>query len=203
VAGALLAGSTGARAEVPSVRAGGKAAPVPSVTTTTERLAPANWLGVMVDVGVPDGANAALVVRPTTFLQVHGGFGYNAISPGVRLGASAYLPWVVTPAVAVEAGRYFKGDANAAMARLGIADTDEPMLSEVGYDYANLHTGLNFGRDRMTFFIHAGWSAMRGTLSNTDQIMTESDNGITVEVRQDPIITLILPSAKLGLSVYF
>ena len=45
-------------------------------------------LGLMVDAGLPDGANAALVFRPFRWLRAHGGGGYNMVSPGVPAQAS-------------------------------------------------------------------------------------------------------------------
>jgi hypothetical protein len=38
--------------------------------------------GVMADAGVPDGANASLVVRPFAWVRAHGGGGTNMIWTG-------------------------------------------------------------------------------------------------------------------------
>jgi hypothetical protein len=161
-------------------------------------------LGVSVDVGVPDGMNGSLIVRPLNFLQLHGGLGTNLISPGIRIGAALHLPTVVSPALAVDAGHYFTGDANAAMQLVGLDNPDEPLLREVGYDYANLHVGLHVGRQRVSFFLHAGWSVVRGKLRNTnEEIMATLDDGLTLEVKRDPVVTIITPSARLGLAFFF
>lgn len=167
-------------------------------------------LGAMLDLGVPDGANASLVYRPIKWVDLHAGLGTNAVSPGVRLGASVYmLPTMISPVLAGEVGRYFEGDANAAVMRFGVAsESDEPILREVGYDYANLHLGLHFGRERAIFFIHGGWSIVKGTLHNVDEQIDgeeggEESGGIQQEFRKDPTFTITAPSARLGVAVFF
>src|SRR5689334_19127562 len=108
--------------------------------TANPAAADPGHIGVMVDAGVPDGVNGALIYRPWNFLYVHGGGGYNLISPGIRGGASLYLlPWVVSPSLNVEAGHYFPGNANNAVMKVSGEDPDSPLLESVGYDYQNLH----------------------------------------------------------------
>ena len=172
--------------------------------------ADAGRLGIMADVGVPDGANASLVVRPVSIVKLHAGLGYNLIAPGVRVGASVTpLPWFVSPSLSVEAGHYFRGDANPVVNQLGSRPPDEPsdspVLREVGYQYANLHVGLDFGGKRMTVYLHAGMSGIRGTIRNlNEELNSEGDmDGPTIEFREDPIVTLFVPSARTGIIVFF
>jgi hypothetical protein len=126
---------------------------------------------------------------------------------------------VVSPSLNVEAGRYFRGDANKALVRLGLAEeSNDPLLREVGYDYANLHVGIDIGRQRMSFYIHAGLSQIRGTITNLDEAIrndaAESEeegspqepmemNELDVEIRRPPTITIVTPSARIGLVVFF
>jgi hypothetical protein len=163
-------------------------------------------IGVMVDAGVPDGLNGSLVYRPFRPLNLHAGVGTNLISYGVRAGASLYLlPTVISPSLNVEAGHYFKGDANAAAVRYGIAaESDSPLLREVGYDYANLHLGLDIGRDRCSFYLHAGYSILRGTLHNLDELVSEQADGeLTFEMGDEATATVITPSARIGFLLFF
>lgn len=160
----------------------------------------------MVDAGVPDGINGSLVFRPLRPFQVHAGVGTNLISYGVRGGASLYLlPTWISPSLNAEVGRYFPGDANAAANRLGITtDSDSPILRDVGYDYGNLHLGLDVGRDRCSFYIHAGFSTVRGKIRNVDEMVQQDASGdITVEVREDASVTLVGPSARIGFVYFF
>jgi hypothetical protein len=187
------------------LRTGLTAAMILGLGAASAQAAPGHF-GAMVDLGVPDGANAALVFRPWRFLDIHAGGGYNAVSPGVRVGAALHLlPTTVSPVIAAEAGHYFDGDGNAAVMRYGLAaDSDDPLLRQVGYDYANVHLGLNFGRERMVIFIHAGWSIVKGTLHNADEEFDAQDGGALMQdFRADPTITIITPSARLGAEVFF
>jgi hypothetical protein len=165
--------------------------------------APGN-LGLMVDAGVPDGLTGSLVYRPHHLVNVHAGLGTNTIGVGVRTGATLYLlPTAIAPSLNVEIGHYFAGNANVAMRRFGI-DSDSPLLRHVGYDYANLHLGLDVGRKRMSFYFHAGFSILRSTVHNLDDVVAEDANeNLTFRVGEDPIATLVTPSARLGFVFFF
>lgn len=165
------------------------------------------WLGIQIDAGVPDGAQAALVLRPWKALRFSLGGGYNIISKGVRGGVSL-LPFGRGPSLTIEGGRFFEGNANAA-ARKYMGDFEDiAILQRVGYDYANAHLGLDFGYQRVTFFIHGGMSYLRGKIRDANQFFTDPSidgmnaNGVEVKIKQDPTVVAIGPSAKIGLIVY-
>ena len=129
-----------------------------SVAQAEAELRKSARVGVMADVGLPDGAMASLVYRPISALRVHAGIGHNYVSKGVR-GGLTFVPfrtWL-TPTLSVDYGRYFEGDANP-LARMlsGDASYSSPYLEHVGYDYANGHIGIQFGRERATFYIAGG-----------------------------------------------
>ena len=193
---ALLGGT--ARASEPTTITGAPAAPPPAKLPA---------VGVMADVGLPDGAGASLVYRPMKWLRVTGGGTYNMISSGVRAGASL-LPFGWGPSLTVEGGHYFDGDANGLVRKFaGSSYQSNAVLERVGYDYANAHLGLDLGYRRVTFFIHGGMSFIRASVHNVDQALqsdpgSSSSSGTTVAVKQDPIIRAFTPSAKLGLIVY-
>lgn len=166
-------------------------------------------LGVMIDAGVPDGLTGSLVMRAHPAVSVHAGAGHNLISPGLRAGVSVQpIPWWFRPSLNLEAGHYFPGNANEALRTIGATDAEEdhPMLSEVGYSYANFHLGLELGRSRATFYIHAGFSAIQSEIRNINESFDDQSDdmggGTTVEVREDPVVTLWTPSARLGLIVF-
>lgn len=164
-------------------------------------------VGVMADIGLPDGAGASLVYRPMKWLRVTGGGTYNMISSGLRAGASL-LPFGWGPSLTVEGGHYFDGDANGLVRKFaGSSYQSNAVLERVGYDYANAHLGLDLGYRRVTFFIHGGMSFIRASVHNVDQVIqsnsgSSSSSDTTVSVKQDPIIRAFTPSAKLGLIVY-
>jgi hypothetical protein len=190
-------------------------APVPPATetlaATPEPSKPEDlpMIGLMVDAGLPDGMNASLIVRPTSWLRTHAGGGYNMISTGVRAGV-ALIPFGSGPSLTLEAGHYFDGNANGLARKIaGTSYKDNAILERIGYDYANAHLGLEFGSQHVTFYIHGGMSYFRASVHNVDKMIQQqtdsSDLGgsdTTVSVKQDPIIKAWTPSAKLGLIVY-
>ena len=161
--------------------------------------------GLMLDAGVPDGATGSLVYRPWSWLRVHGGGGYNLVSPGVRAGITlAPLPGTTTLTLNLDGGRYFGGDANP-LARMITGDetVDVAALRDVGYDYANFHVGFEFGRKFATFYLHAGMSYVTGEMKNASETFSGIDSYTTVEFKGDPRINIWTPSLRLGLIVYF
>ena len=168
---------------------------------------PLPLLGVMMDAGLPDGANASLVFRPLSWLRAHGGGGYNMISKGVRAGATL-LPFGSGPSATLEAGHYFEGNANGVAQRFAGSTFSSKLLERVGYDYANAHLGLDFGSRRVVFFLHGGMSYIRAQIHNFDSVVasTATENGgngsTEISIMKDPTIQAWVPSAKLGLIVY-
>jgi hypothetical protein len=171
-------------------------------------------VGVMTDIGVPDGLQGSLVLRPWKALRASVGGGYNMISKGVRVGVTL-VPWGRGPSGTLEAGRYFEGDANAAAARFlgaGVADSFlGPTFQRLGYDFVNAHLGLDFGYKRATFYIHGGMSYVESHVHHLDQVINHTTptingqdaSGLEISVPQGAIIKYIGPSAKVGLIVYF
>jgi hypothetical protein len=159
-------------------------------------------IGLGTDVGVPDGATASLVVRPVRALRLHVGGGHNYVSPGVRAGITLVpLSWWFSPTLSLDVGRYFEGDANP-LARMisGDSSFSAKVLERVGYDYVNAHAGLEFGRKRFTFYIHAGMSHVT-TQVHELSVMSE-DTGAGVSFVDDPRIDLWTVSARVGLILY-
>lgn len=178
-----------------------------STTAAVETPKPLPLVGVMVDAGLPDGANASLVVRPLSWLRVHGGGGTNMIGKGVRAGATL-LPFGGGPSATIEVGHYFDGDANGVARRFVGSTFSSPLLERIGYDYANAHLGLDFGSRRATFYIHGGMSYVRADVHNFDSVVSSTasmngGNGSTeISINKDPTVRAWFPSAKLGLIVY-
>jgi len=175
--------------------------------TSREIPRPLPRLGLMVDAGLPDGANAALVFRPFRWLRAHGGGGYNMVSPGVRAGVTL-IPFGSGPSATLEAGHYFEGNANGVVQKFAGQSFQNALLDRVGYDYANAHLGLDFGSKRVTFYIHGGMSYLRANIHNVQSVIESqaaaqgADGSTEISIKQDPIVRAWFPSAKLGLIVY-
>lgn len=159
--------------------------------------------GLSADAGVPDGAAASLVVRPVSRLRLHAAITHNAVSRGERAGISVSpLRTWFTPTFNVDVGRYRDGDANVLVRMVSGDDTfSSPVLERFGYRYANAHLGLEFGRQRVTFYLHGGASMIATRLHNLDS--SSEDGSTSVTFTSDPSATIVSVSARLGLIVYF
>ena len=160
--------------------------------------------GLMADVGVPDGLNVSLAIRPRKWVRFCAGGGTNSISHGWRMGVTL-LPFGQGPSASVEYGGYQDGDANALAKKLmGSGFNGSPVLERVGYQYLNARLGLDFGSRRFVFFIHGGVSVLWGQIHNLDAALAGAgDTGTTeVLVRQDPNAKAVGPSVKLGFIGY-
>ena len=155
-------------------------------------------VGVMGDLGVPDGGVVSLVVRPVRAVRLHAGVGSDLVTTGMRAGVTLVpLSWWCSPSLSVDVGRYPEGDANG-VARIVTQDPtySSPMLDKVGYDYVDVHVGLELGRTWGTFYLHGGASRTSGALHGL------SDPGGAVTFVDDPRVTLWSPSVRIGLIVY-
>lgn len=164
-------------------------------------------LAVAAGVGVPDGATASLVVAPIESLRLSAGVGHNGISTGVQ-GQLALAPLTtrVHPTLTLGAGHFPAGDATPLARRLsGDATLTSPLLEEVGYDYATLQLGLELGRRRVSFTLHAGAMVMRGPVRGLEAELASraSEPGAAqLTLTSDPRATLWAASVRLGLLVY-
>lgn len=162
-------------------------------------------LGVTVDAGVPDGANAALVFRPVSRLRIHAGASHNAVSYGARAGitVSPLRTWIA-PTLSVDYGRFSDGNANPVVQMIsGDGSSSSSVLERFGYSYANAHLGLEFGRTRATFYIHAGISYVTGKLQGLSEASDMTDSGTTITFSEAPTFAATTASARIGLVVYF
>lgn len=163
-------------------------------------------IGIMTDVGVPDGGTASLVYRPLRAIRVEAGVAHNVVSPGVR-GSLSYLPlsgWF-TPVLSVGYGRFFERDANGIAQQVsGDSTLSSPLLEKVGYDFANARVGIELGKKYFTFFIHAGVSRVTGTIHNVDRVAGDqsSSSSMVSVTSTDPKITVTGVSANLGFIFY-
>jgi hypothetical protein len=163
-------------------------------------------IGLMTDVGVPDGGTASLVVRPVRALRLEAGVAHNVVSPGVR-GSITWIPFGTwcTPIVSAGYGRFFERDANPIIQKLsGDSTLSSPVLDQVGYDFANARVGLEFGKKYFTFFVHAGVSRVTGSVHNLNQVAADqtSSNSMVTVTTTDPRITMWGVSANLGFILY-
>jgi hypothetical protein len=160
-------------------------------------------LGVMADVGAPDGANASLVYRPLGAVRLHAGVGHNMISTGGRIGVTLIpLQTWFTPTLSFDVGRYGDGDANKVAQQVsGDPMFSSSFLDKVGYSYANAHLGLELGKKTVTFYLNVGASRVDAELSGA-RAMASTDEDVTITIGQSHVVMWSV-SARTGLILYF
>jgi len=159
-------------------------------------------VGVMADVGVPDGGIASLVIRPWQWFRAYGGGGSNSVSKGWRGGLSL-VPFGAGPSLSFEYGHYNEGDANGLVRHLVSGQfSGSPLLEKVGYSYANAHAGLDFGGKRVLFFVHGGVSMVWAQLHNVNEALQNTNSTTVVHVTQDPKVKAFGSSLKVGLVIF-
>jgi hypothetical protein len=161
-------------------------------------------VGLMADVGLPDGLMGSLVVRPIPYLRLYGGAGANSSSPGVRGGLSV-LPLGVGPSLNLEVGHYLAGEANGLVRTFvrGLGRFAD-YVNRLDYTFANAHLGLDIGRRDFTFFIHGGFTFLRARLKDVTvpPELTSNTGKTSITFHEDPIIKMFTPSVKLGFIFY-
>ncbi len=202
-----------ALADSPSVRAIGfflafgisAAAAEPSLVKHADADHP--LIGLMADVGVPDAATLSLAVRPVRALRVELGMAHDVVGPGVRAGVT-WIPlrWWATPVVGIGYGHFFERDANPLVRTIdGSATFSSPLLDHVGYDFAIARAGLELGRKRFTFFLHAGVARVsteiRGVAEASNAAAQRSGSMVTVS-STDPEVRIWTVSANVGFILY-
>lgn len=163
------------------------------LVTTSAHAVEHRSTGYQLDLGVPDGAGIGVVVRPTVdWLRLGLSLTYNGLAPGLRLGATLDpIDYPIVPTLTLEAGTAFGGTV--------------PILDKspgIGYDYLNLHLGLEGGvRDVWRFFLHLGPTWINFRTSNYNQLLADKDQSIMLSNPHGS--AALFPCIKLGFTKYF
>jgi hypothetical protein len=192
-AGLLLVGPV-ARAQAPEVR---------RKVQDPERLAP---FGLLLDAGIPEGSGLSAAFRPSRHLRLHLGATHN----GLRLGGRAGLTLLprrgrYTPSASLEVGHALGGDAKGLARRM--ADSAQPpihSMERVGYSYASTHLGFEFGEPRhYMFFLRGGVSWVQLEVPSVEELEEPFLENLGDAGAKGRRFLYMMPSAKLGLVVYF
>jgi hypothetical protein len=168
-----------------------------------KKVSDPQFFGVRVDVGLPDGVGAAVLVLPVPWLGVHLAGLHNGAGAGLRIGLElvGFPSWRwFRPTLSADVGSFTGGDASF-LAPLAPAEA-QPLLrstlSRLSYQFANAQVGFELGTKTFSFLLRAGLSYLDGSLgSPSAQVGTStiSTNGIRIHG--------VFPSARLGLMVCF
>lgn len=185
-------------------------------TTSLSAAAPSapsglpEFLGVSTDVGLPDGLNFGLIVRPLTWLRLGAAAGTNSASVGGR-GGVTFLPVSFgrfSPSATIELGHYRMAQVNGLVgAAMGVPSWLQDYMQRFGYTYYNANLGIEFGSRRFIVLLQGGLTVLRGTATNTEPIYLDPTATRSVsaraELKQDASIRALSPAAKAGVIFMF
>ncbi len=159
--------------------------------------------GLVVDLGVPEGAAVGVLFRPLPVVRLWAGPAWNYVGWGVQAGVAA-VPWhfAVTPVLSAEVGHYFDADVSVLASNAkGVPEELKPLLQRMGYSYAAVHVGIELGSQRgLSLFLRAGISYL--SLSSSGSYTTTDASGVTVTFT-DPRVHGTIPSVKTGIQYWF
>lgn len=157
-------------------------------------------VGVQVDVGVPDGAGASLVVTPARFVRIAVGGLTNGVGAGVRLGVSlvAFPSSPFRPLLSVDGGYLFGGQA-AWLPQLIADDTVRGAITGANVGFVAAQAGFELGWRNFAVTLRAGLAYL--DLGLGPQTIS-TGFGSTVTTRGFAIKGFI-PAARLGFLVSF
>lgn len=162
-----------------------------------------NFIGFRSDIGVPDGLGFSLAYRFVKFWQMEIGGTTTLVGAGVRVGTTMFLPYYISPLINVEYGHQWVGDANKLVTLFGAPDPKVSLLSNIEYDYVNLHGGLQFGNPNWAMiFIHIGYSYVWGNTNGLQKFIQERASRETVTANE-ATAKIWAPSIKAGIQLYF
>jgi hypothetical protein len=170
-------------------------------------------IGLMTDMGLPDGIMGAVIVRSPgpVHVQAHAGAGHNSVAPGLRAGVQI-LAWsrAVTPYAALELGHYFRGRPGAwaqdlvqSSGDMGEMAAEGVTVESLGYSYGNAHLGLRLGGARAAFYLQAGVSRVHVDAELRRREEAGAGLPLQVDVVSESQARIWTPSARLGMEAYF
>ena len=160
----------------------------PSSTKSEQPQKP--FIGLMLDLGVPDVLTLAAVIRPLDWLRVTGGLSHNLLSIGLRAGVGVVpFDYWVSPSLMLEIGHFFNGNPQSIVNQDGVP-------TEISYFFANIQGGLNFNIGRVVIFL-------RGGVSRVESSFSPDVADTSFYFPKKPNLKAWIPSLKLGTVVYF
>jgi hypothetical protein len=153
-----------------------------------------HW-GLGFNVGAPDIMVIEAIVRPKDWLRLHAGIGTDLVNVGLMGGVTLVpLKGKWSPSLTVEGGGMFQGNGSWLASAFHVAASEAGPFKKIGYDYCNLHAGIELGSpERFQFYIHGGMSYVALSLHDL------SANGVTVS---DTNVGVWMPSGKIGFVLY-
>jgi len=162
-------------------------------------------LGMMTDVGLPDGFMASVLARTSPRTRLHVGVGHNAVSMGIRGGARLHASdGATSPFLAFELGHYFDGAAQPWVRAMAEgAGLDSAQLNSLSYEFYNVSVGLRLGSPKAAFYLQAGASYISSELHLSESQGSTSPMAPSVNVFTRTTLRVWSPAARVGLIAFF
>jgi hypothetical protein len=176
-----------------------QAAPAPAAAAPAEEPYP--HFGVMLALGVPDGAVLSFVGSPWYWLLLDAGFAYT-LAPGFVLGVTLQpIDFVISPTLRAEYGYYFAGNTATLIKNwAGVPEAIQPLINDASYDWFSTMLGISLGSRRgFTFRLEGGIGWL--SLNVKGGTATQSD-GTIVDLAATKF-KAFGPVARLSFSYYF
>lgn len=152
-------------------------------------------VGVQLDVGVPDGMGASLVVTPGRFFRLSLGGLSNGVGAGVRLGVMlvAFPSSIFRPLLGLDGGYMFGGPL-AWLPQLITDASARTAITGATVVFANAQVGFELGSKHVAFTLRAGLSYVAVGLAR----QSFSTGGGSTVTATGVAINGVIPSARLG-----
>jgi hypothetical protein len=179
----------------------------PSGTVAAKSIRPPKaghrFLGVVSDVGMPDGLNLGLVLAPADWMRMVAAIGSNSASLDYRGGLSL-VPMGWGPSFTLEVGHCNTAPTTSVIrAFFTVPSWVQPYVQQLGYTYVNAHVGFDYRLGGFTLFVHGGVSYLDGTLRSPASVVVDSKTNTSIKIAEDGSVTAYTLSAKAGLLYMF
>jgi hypothetical protein len=188
----------------PSIR-GTNAEPVGTVAAKSIHPAKPGhrFLGVLSDVGMPDGLNLGLVLAPADWMRFVAAIGSNSASLDYRGGLSL-VPMGWGPSFTVEVGHCNTAPTTSLIRTFfTVPSWMQQYVQQLGYTYVNAHVGFDYRLGGFTLFVHGGVAYLSGTLRSPASVVVDSKTNTSIVIAQDGSVTAYTLSGKVGLLYMF
>ncbi len=201
---ATPAPATRARAVAPRASEAAATSSLAATASPPRRGEGRRSFGLSLDVGLPDGLNAGLVVLPARWIRLGAALGTNSASLAYR-GGVTLVPAGVGPSFTLEVGHCNMAPTNGLVRSVvGAPQWVSPYVQELGYTFVNAHLGFDVTlARRVVLFLHGGYSYLMGTVRASEPVVIDQNTGTTVTIAEDGRVYAGTLSAKLGLIVLF
>jgi hypothetical protein len=161
------------------------------------------FLGLVSDVGMPDGLNLGVVLAPADWMRWVAAIGSNSASLNYRGGLSL-VPLGWGPSFTLEVGHCNPAPTSSVIRTFfTVPSWVKPYVQQLGYTYVNAHVGFDYHLGGLTLFVHGGVTYLTGTLRSPAPVVVDNKTNTSITIAEDGSVTAYTLSGKAGLLYMF